>query len=388
MLQAKTQIGVVTSLTKLTSNEILELKKHKRFFCPTCNEEVIIKAGSQVAPHFAHLSKVNCPANEKGEGAYHEQGKLLLLKWLKDQGYQVSLEAYLPKINQRPDILLKINGKHIAIEYQCARIPTEVIHKRNTGYRSIGITPLWILGANQFKRESSNLIKIDPFTLQFLHQFKTPNQHSLYYFDPNTNVLTTAQDLYEVKKRKALAKLKFSHLDQVLFRSMFLYRQFTKNQLLTNWIYEKNKFRVQPRKNSYGNDLKWKRLLYQKGIAIDHLPSIIYLPVSSQFLMKTPLWDWQSRIVLDMINPLKIGAHFSIGKCFALLRNQSFSSDHFSMLHTIESPIKQYLQWLCKLNIIQQRSATIYEKIREVEFYQHIEEAVMGDKQLIYTLMN
>src|SRR5690625_6633327 len=84
---------------------------------------------------------------------YHEKGKLLLYQWLKSQQLHVELEPYLKEIKQQPDILLLLQGKIIAIEYQCARIPIRDIQRRNNGYKQRGIIPIWILGAKQFKRQ-------------------------------------------------------------------------------------------------------------------------------------------------------------------------------------------------------------------------------------------
>src|SRR5699024_2794949 len=125
---------------------------------------VIVKAGDKVIPHFAHQSKSNCPSGEGGEGPYHEKGKLLLFNWLRSQNLDVKLEKYIKEINQRPDILLKVNKKLIAIEYQCTRIPVEQIRLRNRGYKKAGITPIWILGAKRFSRRARDEITIDDYT--------------------------------------------------------------------------------------------------------------------------------------------------------------------------------------------------------------------------------
>ncbi|MFD2045355.1 competence protein CoiA [Ornithinibacillus salinisoli] len=387
MLQAKSQLGIVTMLYTLSRSEIQELKKTKRFYCPTCNEEVIIKAGTQIMPHFAHRSKVNCPANEGGEGAYHEKGKLLLYHWLNKQGYNVLLEPYISSINQRPDILLMINAKKIAIEFQCARIPIDQVHKRNEGYRKANISPLWIIGANRFQRNGKKHLQVDQFTLQFLHQFNSTHQRYLYYFDPTTNLLITAQDMYETRKSKVLSNFRFLKLDQIRFRNIFQYDAFTRVELMSHWENEKKRFRVQRRIRPRGKELAWYQWLYAKGQYIDNLPSIIYLPVASQFLMKSQPWDWQSRLVMEILEPLSTGKQFSIGNCSHLLKNHYFPRINYPLFHSIESPINQYLQLLCHLNLIKPVSNLQYQKVREIHFYNHLEEAIKGDKQLLYQLI-
>src|SRR5690625_1294909 len=152
VLQAKNKQGDLVTLAMLPRKQIKLLRKKERFFCPECGEAVIVRAGTKIIPHFAHRSNVNCTNYARGEGVYHEQGKLLLYKWLLSQHISTELEPYLPDIRQRPDLFIRINQRKIAIEYQCARMPLEVIRKRNEGYQKANITPIWILGANQFKR--------------------------------------------------------------------------------------------------------------------------------------------------------------------------------------------------------------------------------------------
>src|SRR5699024_9928831 len=149
-----------------TQTEITQ-KRKQPFFCPACNEQVIVRAGPYTIPHFAHKAKSKCPHAGSGEGVYHEKGKFLLYRWLQQQGFQTELEHYLPSIQQRPDIFLTISNKRIAIEYQCSRTPVQTIHKRIRGYYRSGITPIWILSAKLFKRLGKNRIKIDSFLRHF-----------------------------------------------------------------------------------------------------------------------------------------------------------------------------------------------------------------------------
>src|SRR5699024_4561598 len=88
-----------------------------------------------------------CDIKKRGEGEYHYKGKLLLYEWLKSQQKDVKLEAYIPEIKQRPDLLLTVKNKQIAIEFQCATIDPQIIFQRNKGYRRANIIPILILGA-------------------------------------------------------------------------------------------------------------------------------------------------------------------------------------------------------------------------------------------------
>src|SRR5690625_1073897 len=183
MLQAKTKDGELITPAKL-SRQQLARKRSETFFCPVCEERVILKAGQQVIPHFAHVSNQICPTSSGGEGPYHEQGKLVLYEWLTKQNLEVQLEAYIPEIKQQPDLLITINQRKIAIEFQCSRISTKVIQQRNFGYMRANIQPIWILSARLFKQRTANVIHMDHFTKQFIHRFSKNYPLTIYYFCP------------------------------------------------------------------------------------------------------------------------------------------------------------------------------------------------------------
>src|SRR5690625_7130866 len=84
---------------------------------------------------------------------------------------QCAIGVYLKEIQQQPDLLLTINNRHIALEFQSSRIPVSVIKQRNIGYEKANIIPIWLLGANQFERQGEYHLKVNRFTLQFMQQF-------------------------------------------------------------------------------------------------------------------------------------------------------------------------------------------------------------------------
>lgn len=387
MLQAKTEYGKSVTLASLAKSEIALLKEKEKFSCPTCNNPVIVKAGPQMIPHFAHRSKSSCPAHEGGEGVYHEKGKLVLYQWLKHQRLDVQLEVYLPEIRQRPDILIRLNNKTIAIEYQCARVPVEQINKRNEGYHSLGITPIWILGARHLERRNQSYLKIDQFQLHFIHQFSSVLPLTLFYFCPNTLRFILFQDIYFSNARMAIGKFHTKKLNKLVFTELFSKQFFSEIELYHLWKREKRKFRIKPLRYLYGLDLEWHQWLYQKRTHQEHLPSIIHLPVPAQYLMNTPPWNWQSRLVLEIINPLTIGERFSLSACNQLLSHQLNHPKAFTLIKPVESPIYQYLQLLELLNIISQESSGYFTKLKPILFYKNIDDALDGDDMLLNLLM-
>ncbi|MBT2215439.1 competence protein CoiA [Virgibacillus dakarensis] len=387
MLQAKTKEGNLVMLALLTKKEISELKTNGQFYCPSCQEKVVIKAGSKMIPHFAHRAKVNCPSHEGGEGAYHEKGKLMLYKWLKQQKLNVQLEEYLSEIKQRPDLLVTIDNKKIAVEYQCTRISLKEIRKRNEGYRQLGIQPIWIIGANRFKRLSRYQIKLDNFLHHFLHQFSKRFPLTLLFFCPETTLFSTFQDIYITTTKQAIGKLTYTLLNNMKFIDIFRQHRLPNQLLYTLWKQEKKRFRLRQRDRLYGSELAWHQWLYLKRTHFEYLPSVIHLPVSAQYRMCSPLWDWQSRICLDLLDPLPIGGHISLSTCVHLLRKHIISSANYPLITAEIQPIQQYLLLLEQLNILKQQSPFHFTKQTNLLFYKNVEEALLGDDVFINRLL-
>ncbi|MFD1360158.1 competence protein CoiA [Lentibacillus salinarum] len=387
MLQAKTEYGKIVTLASLTRREIAFLKKETQFFCPACRERVIARAGPKTVPHFAHNAKSHCPSQEGGEGAYHEKGKLLLYRWLQSQQLDVQLETFLPAIGQRPDILLKLHGKTIAIEYQCARIPPEQIIRRNQGYHSQGIVPIWILGANRFNRRNRNQVRIDQFQLHFMHQFSSDFPLTLYYFCPETLRFILFQDFYFTTAQQATGKLFIKKLTDMIMTDLFQRSWFNQQQLCQIWKQEKRSFRLRSSGHVYGRELAWQQWLYVNRTHRETLPSMVYLPVASQYRMNTPPWDWQSRLCLEVIAPLTNGETFSLQRCMHVLRSHLRNPRLFPLVKSFANPVYQYLYLLERMQVIREVSPKAFAKQTAIPSYQHLEAALNGDNELMNQLI-
>ncbi|RDW18274.1 hypothetical protein CWR48_11870 [Oceanobacillus arenosus] len=387
MLQANTAEGNAITLAMLSRAELRKLKEQQlNFYCPICKGQVVMKVGSKVIPHFAHRSINDCPASEGGEGKYHEQGKLLLYKWLKSQMLHVELEVYLPEINQRPDLLLTINNRRIAIEYQCSKIPIEQVKKRNDGYKEIGIIPIWILGENRLNRQTANYFKLDQLTLQLTHQFTSNLPLIIYYFCPITLSFIMIQNPFQTRIGQAIGKFKVMPLTKLNIKDLFIIDTFTHYELYQHWKKEKIKFRTMQRKKIYGQELAWYQWLYLKGTHLEKLPSIIHLPIASQYRMLSPTWNWQSRICIDLLERIPIGSTFSLRSCEFLLRKQLQSLRNYPLIYSNDHPIKQYFNLLEQLSIIRKVSGLTYQKLTSLTFHEHVELALIGDLEVINQL--
>ena len=83
------------------------------------------EAGPIKIPHFAHRKKNSCWYEAEAETEEHLPqrfcGKVFTRK-------AVQVEAYLPTLKQRPDLLI---GK-IAIEIQCSPLPKRLVERTET----------------------------------------------------------------------------------------------------------------------------------------------------------------------------------------------------------------------------------------------------------------
>ena len=137
-------------------------KDGKKYYCPICKEELILKRGNVNSPHFAHFKNSQCViAMEDGESNEHLMGKEQLLNFIDKRNTHV--EKYLSEINQRPDLMYR----NIAFEFQCSPISVKRLEERIEGYRKLHMKSLWILGSNYRKRFGSNSVN------KFYYYFKS-----------------------------------------------------------------------------------------------------------------------------------------------------------------------------------------------------------------------
>ena len=130
MLIAENQLGHCVIAT-----EVEKISK-ERFVCPGCKQAVVLKKGRVKIPHFAHR-RAACDSFSEGETREHLHNKALMQRWSGGQ-----LEAYLPELQQRPDVL----WRRVAIEVQCSRLSLERLVERVVNYRKHGYVSWWLLG--------------------------------------------------------------------------------------------------------------------------------------------------------------------------------------------------------------------------------------------------
>lgn len=142
MLVAENDLKEKCFISKLTSEEIKKAKKEK-WFCPGCHSQVIIKSGKVNRSHFAHKTRETCDLFSENESEEHLKGKELIANNCDKYGIEYEVEAFLPELNQRPDVLIQ---EKIAIEFQCSALSLERFKERTESYLNNGYQVIWLLG--------------------------------------------------------------------------------------------------------------------------------------------------------------------------------------------------------------------------------------------------
>ncbi|SEU02956.1 Competence protein CoiA-like family, contains a predicted nuclease domain [Salinibacillus kushneri] len=385
MLKALRKSGTPVILLNKTKTELKELRKDT-FYCPHCKEQVFIRAGDKVSPHYAHFQKSQCSFKNKGEGEYHTKGKIALYQWLISQDIEVEMEYYLPKIHQRPDLLAKWKNRYFAIEFQCAVIPPQIIRERSMGYVNAGIIPLWILGENHLKKRGIHQIKTTHFEALFIQKLTPALEPKILFYNPITNLLSSFSNPYSIKSR-VYGLLQSSLLKDLTFEQIFSDSKVLDHQLYEYWLKEKRIFRNLRAQYPSSKDQSFILWLYKRGLHPQYLPAEIHLPLPHHFLIETPTYIWQSKVFLEIINPLSNGKTFTYNQVKQSLHSIQKRKPLASIFLEEDVPIREYLGVLEKLNVISQIKRNTYRKKRDVVFPETIEKAINADQNVLDKLI-
>lgn len=382
MLQAVSKENQFVIPALLRKSNIQKLRANA-YYCPSCNEQVILRAGDYVIPHFAHQRASAC-SERQGETKAHLHGKFQLFHWLYMQNLSPHLERYLPKINQYPDILLSFRGKRFAMEYQCSKIPAKELRKRSQGFDATNIYPIWIFGANRLQKIGSQTMKMDSFTSQAIHKFAPHMPTQLFYYCPRQQQLLLVSDIYFTHHQRAIARFTFSSLKHKTFTQLFKPAPLSLAQLFRSWLPIKQDIRLNNRP-VYGRERMFRQWLYSKKLHVQQLPSIIFLPNRAQHRMNMPLLHWQTKFIVDFLHPLPIGKSFTIQDIHSCLA--AYSPSPSPLLHTsMNDPIQLYVEQLAQLHIVTKSYNQGWVKRRPVLFFNNLERGLTGDKLILEAL--
>jgi competence protein CoiA len=299
MLTARRKNGELFSLGDFPNRDLLRQNyKKEEFYCPVCQQKVILKIGSKKIAHFAHQKDQSCMSDYyERESDYHLAGKLKLYEWLKKKGVKAALEPYLPEIRQRPDIMFFHSNKKYAVEFQCSSIPEEIIRKRSESYIQNGITPLWILGANQLKRKSQNSASFSSFQYLFLR--KIGRTMFVPYFCPATDQFIFLHSIVPLSIRNTILSISLKPRASACLNDLIcptLNNRFSCVEWRKGIEHFKRQFVMGPRAFSD----PFLKEIYQHHLNVSLLPSYIGLPVFHSPYIETSPIIWQGYIWIDI----------------------------------------------------------------------------------------
>ena len=385
MFVAKKKDGEFVTLLYQKKEAFREKWKKEKFFCPACNNEVIPKLGEKKRYHFAHVRK-ECATSSESESLYHLEGKRVLYELLINSG-EVSIEHYLKETNQRVDLLWKKGEQTFAIEFQCSNISLSSIQKRTTLYESQNLIPIWIISKNRF-RSLKTLTSINSTNWYFLQKNDKIKFPYIISFCPLERKFTYIFPFYPFSPHKTFISMYKSE-------ELILTEPPTVPPLpnwKTQWLHYKRNWRYEY--CLYSQQLHLKKYCYAKyGIPLSQIPAIIGIPVKDQYLIETPLIEWQTYIYFRCIH--KAPSDFIINLSSVhhhLLKLESNNKIKLRLLPLIKEtntmvPINSYLTILSSLGILEDLGNNNFRKKANPPIPLTIEQAVKEDEKVINRLM-
>ncbi|AQP54158.1 hypothetical protein CBF34_06370 [Vagococcus penaei] len=275
MLLGKGQDGELVDLTQMKKKDI-ELLRDKKWYCCCCGSLLCLKNGSQLMSHFAHKSKQHCDSFAESESQEHLTGKAIIAQNCRHYQHEYQLEAYLPTLNQRPDVLIV---PKIAIEFQCSQLALSRFIERSQTYQRHGYYVCWLLGRELFVRRP--LKKLSTLQIHCLRLSNTLGFYLwgvdvltlelklVYYIRYCHGHLTYQEASWSLKEESLVSLLKAPHLNYLLLKTTHgplgdaCYRRTNWNQRLT-------------KKES--SIMVLQAYFYERGLNLRTLPNYLMVP--------------------------------------------------------------------------------------------------------------
>ncbi|WP_164525508.1 competence protein CoiA [Siminovitchia acidinfaciens] len=390
MLTALTNEGKLITLLGEMREQVIQLRKHQRFFCPACKEALILKAGHVRIPHFSHRHHSQCKnTTSEPESSKHLKGKQDLFEWCRSNRLDVSLERYLPDIKQRPDLLVEKDGEQFAIEFQCTPISVHAVDKRSKRYLAQGITPIWIVGGLPFhKRRASEMFELTEYHWSLT--FRNQENVILAGYEPESGIVSLLSNITLYTPRKVFARLKKMPLPMIKFPLPIVDKL---DLPLERWFNEKQKWVQQ--KVRYGNLVTdpFLKAVYMDGSNPFLLSPLIGLPVVYMEIFLSHSVEWQFFIWTDCLAKLKPHKKISLKYVNYKLRKRIAKGDLVCRVLPLheenkwEKAVCAYFRLLEDLFYFQKTGKDLYRMVRDLPRPNHIEEVGLQTEEILVKWM-
>ncbi|MDS9470378.1 competence protein CoiA [Sporosarcina pasteurii] len=365
---AKMTEGKYFTLTgSMKRNELRALRKREVFFCPQCNEKVLLKVGDIVIPHFAHQQDSVCRSMfSEGESTEHLLGKQQLYEFLQQiKHLDVRLEPYFKKLAQRPDVLVTTTSEVIPIEFQCSQIPLRQIAERTKGYMSAGMNPIWIL------RTPHKLQKlpqgITTYSLsQFEERFLTDTSEGLVFltYEPYTKKFHYLSSLLHVSGRQFIGKHRVLSLDKQCFpfvRPKPLTREEIQNYYTLHSSLRNKYLKSRIFYNRKGIHNAFLRMCYELKLIPSELPAWIGVPIAFKNIFTEHAAEWQLAF-LHFVEMKNLNL-----RQVTLKHIHEFAHRYGKPEEDAVEACEQYLKFLFSIGV---QSVHDFEKIKDVQYFE------------------
>lgn len=391
VLSALNERGELVTLVKTAKASI---PKGNNYYCPVCQERVMLKTGSNRIWHFAHYHHASCGTSE-AESDYHLKGKELLYEWFVSQNMQVDIETYFPNIKQRADLYVK-SPFQIPIEFQCATIDSALFTKRTNQYMNINQKPLWILGGNRLRRIGTQLFRLHQMDWHALQETNhSSHRPFLLYFCPDSNKFALITNITPYSTTKAIGHIQYFSRNQLSFHSLYEGNiKFHHNQLNDKeWLQVKEQWRVF-RYRQQTPAFQYVNAMFQSQTSdVTLFPGEAGLPTHYSYWIETAPHLWQSWLLIQCVMSRSEGSTFQFRDVydrfkqlvsrgiFKIRKLPLVKQSHYSFA------LMNYLLLLCDLGLLSRVGKSKFLKKKEIVLPYTLEQALQMDEQ-VQTILN
>lgn len=174
-------------------------KKHTDYTCPECSSLLRLRGGIHRQNHFYHLD-VERRCRQNGKSMEHLLAQFRILETLPED--ECSLEVRFPEIQRIADCVWH---KHkVIFEIQCSPISAAEVRSRNTDYRKMGYSVIWILHDKQFGMKKPSAAEI--YLASQVHYFTNIDAWGKGNFYDQFTLIEGLNRKYVSKKRECIFK--------------------------------------------------------------------------------------------------------------------------------------------------------------------------------------